>query len=204
MTTIKYSIQFYSEWHTGSGLTSGSDLSVLVIKDKNGLPYIPGRTLKGLLREAAEDLGEFGKCNQKFIEDIFGLPPKKTVEGDDSEAKDPSKTSTKGNCFFSNATLFPDLELIAKENQLSKFFYRSVASTSIEESGVAQKGSLRTMETTIPCTLRAEITEFPDDPKSKEQIEYCLQWVKRLGQNRHRGLGRCQFIFKEIVREDTK
>ncbi len=199
MTTINYSIQFYSEWHTGSGLTSGSDLSALVIKDKNGLPYIPGRTLKGLLREAAEDLNTFEQCDQKFIEDVFGLPPKETEKGEQSESKEPS---IKGNCFFSNATLSDDIELIAKENQLSKFFYRSVASTSIEESGVARKGSLRTMETTIPCTLYAEITEFPDDQKSKEQIEYCFQWIKRLGQNRHRGLGRCHFEF--IKKEDEK
>lgn len=203
MTTINYSIQFYSEWHAGSGLTSGSDLSALVIKDKDGLSYIPGRTLKGLLREAAEDLKEFGKCDQKFIEDVFGLPPTKTEMGEDAEAKKSNKVSTKGNCFFSNATLSPDMKLIAKENQLSKFFYRSVASTSIEESGVARKGSLRTMETTIPCTLYAEITGFPNDPKLKEQIEYCFQWVKRLGQNRHRGLGRCQFQRIE-EKEDAK
>lgn len=201
MTTIKYSVQFYSEWHAGFGLTSGSDLSALVIKDKNELPYIPGRTLKGLLREAAEELSEFGKCDEEFIKDVFGWPPKKNETGEQSESKEPS---IKGKCFFSNAKLLDDLESIVKKEQLSKFFYRSVASTSIEESGVAQKGSLRTMETTIPCTLYAEITAFPDDPKSKEQIEYCFQWIKRLGQNRHRGLGRCQFIFKEIVREDTK
>lgn len=202
MTTINYSIQFYSEWHAGSGLTSGSDLNALVIKDKNGLPYIPGRTLKGLLREAAEDLMTFGKCDSEFVKNVFGLPTGTTKTSKiDAEEEKPTE---KGKCFFSNATLSPDLELIAKENQLSKFFYRSVASTSIEENGVAKRGSLRTMETTIPCTLRAEITEFPDDPKSKEQIEYCLQWVKRLGQNRHRGLGRCQFIFKEMVKEDAK
>ncbi len=202
MATINYTIQFYSEWHAGSGLTSGSDLSALVIKDKNGLPYIPGRTLKGLLREAAEDLMAFGKCDSEFVKNVFGLPTDitKTSEVDAEE----EKPTEKGNCFFSNATLSEDMKMVVAENKLSKFFYRSVASTEIKETGVAQKGSLRTMETTIPCTLYAEITEFPDNPKSKEQIEYCLQWVKRLGQNRHRGLGRCQFIFEKTVKEDAK
>ena len=78
-----------------------------------------------------------------------------------------------------------------------------MAFTSIENSGVAKKGSLHTMETTIPCKLYSEITGFSDDTKSKEQIEFCFQWVKRLGQNRHRGLGRCHFqLIKE--QEDAK
>ena len=53
MKDITFKITFFSEWHCGSGLSSGSDLDALVIKDKDNFPFIPGKTLKGLIREAA-------------------------------------------------------------------------------------------------------------------------------------------------------
>ena len=59
MTTekrIDYQIEFFSQWHCGSGLSAGADIALLVIKDKEGMPFIPGKTLKGLIREAVENL----------------------------------------------------------------------------------------------------------------------------------------------------
>jgi CRISPR/Cas system CSM-associated protein Csm3 (group 7 of RAMP superfamily) len=178
MITINYTITFFSEWHTGSGLTSGSDLSTLVIKDKYKLPFIPGRTLKGLLREAAEELAELGKCTPEFIVQVFGLPPEKKKEK--SNDYEDNKPSEKGKCFFSNASISDDIAKVVKNKGLTQFFYRSVASTAIEENGIAKKHSLRTMETSIPCTLYAEIVEVPEE--FKEQIENCFKWIKRLGQ----------------------
>lgn len=55
---ITYKIEFFSEWHCGSGLSAGADTDALVIKDSEGFPYIPGKTLKGLFREAIEELIE--------------------------------------------------------------------------------------------------------------------------------------------------
>ncbi|MDD2650440.1 MAG: RAMP superfamily CRISPR-associated protein, partial [Candidatus Cloacimonetes bacterium] len=56
MADFIYQVKFLSDWHCGSGLTSGSDVDALVIKDQNNLPIIPGKTIKGLLREAAETI----------------------------------------------------------------------------------------------------------------------------------------------------
>ena len=71
---IKYKIKFYSDWHCGSGLSSGADLDLLVIKDKDGLPFVPGKTIKGLLLEAVEEINELS--GQKFnadIQEVFGV-----------------------------------------------------------------------------------------------------------------------------------
>ena len=54
-TTIDYTICFFSPWHCGSGTSAGADVDELVVKDKNGMPYIPGKTLKGLIREAVDN-----------------------------------------------------------------------------------------------------------------------------------------------------
>ncbi len=64
---IRYKIQFHTFWHCGSGLASGADADLLVIKDKDGIPYVPGKTVKGLLREAF-DLLYLEKPNKLFSE----------------------------------------------------------------------------------------------------------------------------------------
>lgn len=52
MRKITYNVEFYSDWHCGSGLASGAEADAVVIKDKDGMPYVPGKTLKGLIDEA--------------------------------------------------------------------------------------------------------------------------------------------------------
>ena len=64
---IRYQIELHTWWHCGSGQSAGADVDALVIKDKNGMPFIPGKTIKGLLRDAAEELigwsAETGKAD---------------------------------------------------------------------------------------------------------------------------------------------
>jgi len=195
METIRYTITFFSEWHTGSGLTSGSDLDALVIKDKNDLPYIPGRTLKGLLKEAALEIEGLSKKENDFIKDVFGISSGKQEGKTEVNDAEQHGVTQKGECFFSNAKLSDKLYKASVENDLAPFYYRAISSTAINgKSGVARKHSLRRMQTTIPCVLEAEIMNVDDI--YIDQIEACFKWVKRLGQNRNRGLGRCRFEMK--------
>lgn len=194
MKEITYKITFHSEWHCGSGLTSGSDLDALVVKNADGFPYIPGKTLKGLLREAAVQMLELkGENTQesRFITELFGYFDEEKVEV--------SKIHTKGTAFFSNAVLSSELRKEAKESGLVDYFFRDMASTAIGENGIADKGSLRRMETVIPCELVATISGV--DEKYEAELIQCLKYIKRLGQNRHRGLGRCKFEVIELKEE---
>ena len=186
MMDIKYELEFFGYWHCGSGLSSGSDLDLLVIKDEAGIPFVPGKTIKGLLREAVEELYTL----TKEVEDVtivkaFGDSPKRysTINADGVDAT--------GCCFFKNAELKQELKEKIKEAQLNKFFYQSIASTKIDINGIAEENSLRRMEVTIPCVLHGEILNVPDD--IKDLIIKGLKFIKRLGQSRNRGLGRCAF-----------
>ncbi len=49
MKDLTIKIEFFSPWHCGSGPSAGADADSLVIKDINGLPFIPGKTIKGLI-----------------------------------------------------------------------------------------------------------------------------------------------------------
>ncbi len=215
-----YKITFHSEWHCGSGLTSGSDLDALVVKDADNFPFVPGKTIKGLLQEAAMELfGEKfkkeydklpeGKSDENvlehFIPKVFGYFDEKEIEK--------SKLHVKGEAFFSNATLSSTLreEILkdvqeksyaneeAKELKLTDYFYRNVASTSISDNGIAREHSLRRMQTVIPCELVAIITGVNE--QYIDNLKTCMKYVKRLGLSRNRGLGRCTFEVVEPKKE---
>ena len=53
---MKIEIKLYSFWSVGSGKV-GCSLDSIVLRDKDNLPYIPGRTFKGLLRDAYNECG---------------------------------------------------------------------------------------------------------------------------------------------------
>ncbi|NJL99422.1 MAG: hypothetical protein HC924_11740 [Synechococcaceae cyanobacterium SM2_3_2] len=43
-----------SDWHIGTGSGRSGDIDSLVIRDPDGLPYIPAKTLTGIWRDACE------------------------------------------------------------------------------------------------------------------------------------------------------
>lgn len=178
MKNIKYKIEFHSDWHCGSGLAAGADVDALVVRDENGMPFVPGKTIKGLVREAVEEIRGFQKksVDRNFIK-AFGY-------FDDKEQKE------KGSMFFTNAELEKNEYEAIVSNNASMLLGRDVASTAIDEkNGVAKKNSLRKMEVIVPCTLFGDILDVEDE--MIEEIEQALKFIKRIGQNRNRGLGRC-------------
>ncbi|MBA4848971.1 RAMP superfamily CRISPR-associated protein [Emticicia sp. BO119] len=176
MLEIHYKITFLSDWHIGSGLAGGPEADAIVLKDKDSLPYIPGKTIKGLLRDALEDIQE-ATGHKIIVEQIFGK-------------KD---SGTRSVINFSNAELSPKEKLEITANGLSDFLYRNIASTAIDANGVAQKQALRVMEVCIPLKLTGTIANI-ETPEIKDKLLQTLKWVRHLGVNRNRGLGRCKFI----------
>ena len=159
MKPLVYKIQFFTPWHTSSGLSAGADASNTVLKDGDGLPYIPGKTLKGLLRDAAENMKHLPTIiNQDFIDRIFGLG--------DNEVKDRNEAALKAgipnyekwysaesDCYFSDATLSESLATSIITRKQTALLYEKVTSTAMDAAGQAKDHSLRTIEVTIPLTL---------------------------------------------------
>ena len=164
---MTYSITFYDFWHLASGTSAGVSLDSLVVKDRYGLPYVPGKTLKGLVREHMELLDRDG------ADRILG------TEGN-GEAKS----------YFSNATLDSATVSYLKENEmLARHLFDKVTSTRIDSSGIADDKTLREIEVVVPLTLYGTIECHADDEKL---IAESLMMVKQMGLNRNRGLGRCK------------
>lgn len=174
---IDYKIIFHSYWHCGSGLAAGADVDALVIKDKDNLPYVPGKTIKGLLREAIDDILFFRGVSEdvlKLADEMFG------EEG-----------TRMGTVFFSNAVLSEKEKTAIVANRASSYLYTALSNTKIGKDGVAEEHSLRRMQVVVPCELYGTIMDIPEEMIGyvKESIKY----LKRLGSNRNRGLGRCTF-----------
>ena len=178
MATINYTITFYSPWHCGSGTSAGADVDELTIKDAQGMPFIPGKTLKGLIREAVEDYARYtgnAKLQRDQIEMVFGSLENCKI----------------GMAHFTDA-FFEEKEYQAiVSNNAQSFLFKKLTTTSIGENGIAREHSLRSLEVTVPCTLYASIIGVPAD--ACEMIEKSFGFIKRLGQKRNRGLGRCDF-----------
>lgn len=184
-----YKIKMLSDWHCGTGLTEGADVDLICIKDNYGLPIIPGKTLKGLIKEAANYYKKFSEDKDgwnKFIKESFGEQTDKN-----------SNQSEKGKFYFTNATLSKNIiETLKIDKDKIQTIYRKISSTAIDKKGIADEHSLRKIEVVVPLTLFAQI-----DGVGNEEIEKlgnCLKLVKRLGTNRNRGLGRCILSQMEV------
>lgn len=183
MRDLNIKIHFFSPWHCGSGLSAGADADSLVIKDIHGLPFIPGKTLKGLIREAVEDYTSLKNIDIDLVK-AFG----KEASSDECI---PS-----GKLFFTNAELSAMEKQSIISNHVEEYLYNNKVATAIDkETGITKEHSLRTIETTVPCELYATIWHV-DDPLA-EVIEPALGFIKRMGTGRNRGLGRCKFTIEK-------
>lgn len=180
---IKYTITFLSDWHAGSGLGSGADADAVVIKDKDKLPCLPGKTIKGLLKDAITDIMEVQPklVDKETITELFG------------EYVESKKKSDMGSLFFSNAEL-GKVEKQSISKDMSAYLYRNIVSTKIDENGVAKEGSLRTMQVCIPVVLEGYIDGLSND--DVQLFELAFRYLRHVGVNRNRGLGRCRFEIK--------
>ena len=199
---IIYSLTFHTDWHSGSGQSRGADVDALVVKDRRNLPYIPGKTIKGLLREAMEELMFLtGKENdeeyRKQLVSFFGNSADHNLL---RVADDAAHTCMSRGCgFFTNACLESQLaDEICKHNA-SRFLYREKSQTKIDREGIAVDHSLRKIEAVVPCILYGEIHDIPE--ALVDDLIQSLGFIKRMGLDRNRGLGRCTF---QLVKEGGK
>ena len=105
-----------------------------------------------------------------------------------------------GECYFSNAVLDEQTSKDIISNKLQDNLYDVIASTSIDEKGIASNHSLREIEVVIPLTLEGEISDIPNE--HTQNMKKSLNFIKRMGLNRNRGLGRCEFIELNIKDEN--
>ena len=189
-------------WRAGTGRGGGSAYDESVYRNSYGLPVLPGRTLKGLLRDACWRAEKWGHIDTGTTSQLFGM--RFNNEGEPVDQNDKGERPYAGLIRVSSAELEKEtrdyLQWLKQDTKkdfegLTANFFRTLSSTAIKD-GSAKDQSLRTSEVTIPLKLVADITIRNGEEKSAkdyaEQLEKCLPLVRAVGNNRTRGLGRVQ------------
>ncbi|HIF9493550.1 TPA: RAMP superfamily CRISPR-associated protein [Photobacterium damselae] len=192
-----------SDWHIGSGEEGGAYADALALKDRSGLPYVPGKSLKGLFREAFEQANDNGWFSNF---ELSGTEIINVLFGQQGET-----LTTQGILHFSSAVLSQaeqDFFTLNSDPSVTKHLYRVLQSTAINtQTGVAQNTSLRSIEVAVPMILLAEVSvslHLTDNQTVKEWpiaqwLTQCSRLILSLGAKRHRGLGQVMVTVTEGV-----
>lgn len=192
--TLILDVQSY--WHAGTGLGSGSDLDALVARTAGGLPYLPGRTVRGLLRDVMELAAQLGEFSPELVERCFGSGLTEAVDSDNRVAVlEEGRFSTRpGQLRVEDARLgdlppnAPAWEAWAHAHPRSvDVFVTSIASTAMKD-GLVVPHTLRRIEVAVPVILSAQLEGPADD--WADAVERSLPYLRCLGSHRNRGLGR--------------
>lgn len=192
-------VDIRSYWHPGTGRGLGTQLDAITHRNAYGLPTLPGRTLKGLLRDAVarwEQFGGFSHLQPQPLsraEQLFG------PRGIDGAQTWPGLLRV-GDARLTAA----DEAHLCADPTLREGLYHSHFATAVEhKTGAAKEKTLRGVELIAPLTLFAEITTVG----AAAQVELIDQWpdllraalplVRAVGAHRSRGLGRAVLTLEE-------
>lgn len=184
-------IDFFSDWHVGSGLGDGAIADAILNRDADGLPWIPGRAVKGALREAAWRVGLCRSDLARMVEVVFGT------------ASTARASNTPGRISVGSGHLPRDLAdwlVRSCDTEERAQYVRDMTvprvQTMLDENGMVVPHSLRTIECGIPGLyfISHVALDIPDNAR-----EWFLGYlgalcaaVKSIGADRARGLGRCR------------
>ncbi len=197
-------ISFRGYWFIGSGHEAGAYADDLMLKDSEGFPFVPGKTLKGIFRNAATLAEHNGLISH--VSELFGMEGttivgRNFIENPRLMEMDFSELTTAGILGFTNAELpLADRRTIAGSENGLRHLFRTIQNTKIDRvSGTAKDGSLRTTEVCVPLTLRASVTYdekrllelFSDIRTFREKLDLLCSLIGEIGGRRRRGFGKC-------------
>ena len=201
--TLKFHLSSY--WRVSSGKGADALADILVLRDANGLPIIPGRAVKGLLRDAMNLATLSGTVRPKNILRWFGSDlPGYSAQAEEHEQKLEAARfeTTEADLWFGSAHLPGSWGEWARENRDSEILrslFAFQSATAIDDHGMAEQHSLRVSEVTVPLELQAEVRGPDDDLSWIQDLKATLPLLRYLGSRRNRGLGRV-----DVTLEDGK
>jgi CRISPR/Cas system CSM-associated protein Csm3 (group 7 of RAMP superfamily) len=197
-------------WHAGTGRGAGPDLDAVVARTPAGLPYLPGRTVKGLLRDAMELAVACDTQKSRQAVDHWLGTALRPVKPDRREREiEEQRFSTKpGRLRVSSAEMVDDdhrtdtWEAWARAHPARvEHLFSSFASTKLE-GGTAADKTLRAVEVAVPMKLRAAVEcDDATDATWIALLKEAAPLLRALGSHRNRGLGRVRVSVKDAPSE---
>ncbi len=178
-------IDFDSEWLIAGGDSLFGTADMAPLRDAEDFPFVPGRTLRGILREAVATMddclgeGDYGS----WADRLFGH----RLSALDAERM----TYSQGMVRIGNAVLVADLAERCSTLDDRWDLYFSIRRTALDANRVARSHSLREVEVCIPGLSLAAAVEAPT-VSDLEALAFACGLVRSIGHGRSRGLGRCR------------
>ena len=157
---MRLDVKLLEDLHSGTGVGAGA-IDALQIRDRGGHPTIRASHVKGLLRDAAQELVDLGEAKSPEVDNLFG-----------------SARQRRG------ALLMESLRVNGGNGKLLNW---SSTARGLFDRG-PRDDTLRTAQFVGAGTEFSARVELRD-PALKDLLEYCLRHTQRLGAYRSRGSG---------------
>jgi CRISPR/Cas system CMR subunit Cmr4 (Cas7 group RAMP superfamily) len=229
---ICYALEFSAPFHCGTGVRTGL-IDRSVTRDGGGYLYVPGSTIKGVVRELCEQLARFYEDSDDKMRKRIASPHDKAIALKDLGAKPTLVTRVfgsqicPGRLFFNNAqqkkedkerydiddepkryqSLQTDLYTQVRLNRPTRTAVRGALYTS--EFGVRKmvfQGSIIGSLECIPISTEIDETfsgKYDEPTYSLLLLLAALYMIERLGGNKSTGKGECRCTITQLKINDT-
>lgn len=187
-------IELLSDLCVSDGAVYNSMLDIDVCYDSFGFPYIPAKRLRGCLRECALELQDWGMRIEASA--IFGEEGNRAAGVRISDAHLEGYESMKKVVLENRQS-----QVLHPQNVLSQFTYIRTQTEISDITGIAKKGTLRTMRVIKKGLVFLANIDVPEDEQLKAGIKACCGIFKHMGIARTRGLGEISVTLKPVEKK---
>lgn len=217
MTTYWLTLELKSDTTFGRGDGVAGAIDAEVQHDESGLPFLGGKTLKGLLgATAAEILDALGldalgravptqaEAWREHANRLFGTPG----SGDEEQAilhvgaaRLPEDLRERLRHDFEIAAAQRGTPQITREQVLETLTTVRRQTAMDPTTGAPQENTLRSVRVIVRCLTFTARLDFSEPPQSQELglLAACCRGLRRAGTNRNRGTGR---VHVELYEKD--
>lgn len=197
--TPALTIRMKGDWHIGTGAGSSSVVDRAVRRDvRDGLPYLPGKTLVGLWRDGCETFvasrTETQEVWQSWLNYLLGDQPSQR------ESNAPIRTPVQGALRVGDARLpLPIRQRLIAHTELAEGLFVIKPGIKLDADGQVVHKHLRFIEFTRGgVALTLDHLQLPELDDAQQAAAVALLWygaafVEAAGGHRRRGAGECQW-----------
>ena len=185
MEILKLEITMLSDWHIGTGSSGEGNIDRRIARDEDGFPFIPAKSLTGILRDSCEEVLSYLGLDADPEMDNWAT----YIFGRANVSSNLRVRAAKMDKASRDYLLSFD---IAERSVLSKALATVKPGVAIDPlSGRAKDDHLSFLEVARPMVLTANVELLDSTPEVLSLLVSACQLVEYIGAKRRRGLGRC-------------
>ncbi|MBN2009973.1 hypothetical protein JW960_11575 [candidate division KSB1 bacterium] len=192
---MKIKMELLSDAIPGSGEGLAGIIDGDINYDEFGIPYIPAKRIKGILRESARELEDAGLLeNSNIVNELFGEIGQKNGTAfklSDGYVDDYNTIRQ----FLKSGSQSIELKKIFNREAILGHYSYTRSQTTINDNGVAEKDSLRTFRILKKGQSFNFEIDFPDGDKA--DFTNILHVTRLFGTSRTRGTGEIRLSLSE-------